>query len=118
LKVDGLTAQNALGAEEPYKLGHPAVRLLLLAGIMIRDGFRHCSADCAAFRSADHLVASNPAPINAPTRNVGWLPTGCGKMPEGSLPDGRDGEAVAKMRREESLLQGGTQRWDDACRII
>jgi hypothetical protein len=78
------------------------------------------TARLIALRSALLIifVASNPAPINAPTRNVGWLPTGCGKMPEESLPDGRDGEAVAKMRREESLLQGGTQRWDDACRII
>ena len=54
LKVDGFTAENALCAEEPYKLGYPAVRLLLLAGIVIGDGFRHCSADRAAIRSADH----------------------------------------------------------------
>ena len=83
MKVDGLTAQNALGAEEPYKLGHPAVRLLLLAGIMIRDGFRHCSADCAAFRSADHLRCLQSGANQRPD-------TQCGMAADGVRKDARD----------------------------
>jgi hypothetical protein len=39
LKVHVLTAENALVVEGPHKLGHRAVRLLLLAGVARGDGF-------------------------------------------------------------------------------
>jgi hypothetical protein len=50
-----LDAAHRKRAEEPYKLGHPAVHLLLLAGVVIGDGFRDCSANRAATRSADYF---------------------------------------------------------------
>jgi hypothetical protein len=64
---------------------------------MIGDGFRHCSADRAAIRSADYLRC---------------LRSGAHRM----VATAELSRRCAQMRGEESLRHSGRRRWDDACR--
>jgi hypothetical protein len=72
------------------------------------------AARLIALRSALLIifVASDPAPINAPTRNVGRLSPGgaerCAMDRYRTAAPATLSRRCAQMHREESLLQGGT----------